>query len=184
MRLAAYSGDPQLLALKRRLVAETVRLQQADGYIGIMEPRNRMRALWDIHEMGYIVYGLLSDYRFFHEKSSLEAAKRLADYILKHWGDLPPDWDARTHVATHVSVTGLERTMLALYGATGDRRYLDFVVRTRDLPQWELGIVIGRREGIEGHVYAYMARCLAQLELYRIQPDDRLACTSRRASIS
>ena len=61
--------------------------------------------------------------------------------------------------------------MLALHGATGERRYLDFVVRTRALPQWDLGIVIGRREGIEGHVYAYMARCLAQLELYRTQPD-------------
>ena len=181
VRLAAYSGNERLLALKKHLIEETIRAQEADGYIGIMKPESRMRALWDIHEMGYIVYGLLSDYRFFNEKPSLEAARRLADYIVKHWADLPPDWDRATHIATHVSVTGLERTMLALYATTGERRYLDFVVRTRDLASWDLGIVVGRREGIEGHVYAYMARCLAQLELYRRQPDDRLLAHSLRA---
>lgn len=152
VRLSAYSGNPRLLALKKHVVEETIRVQEADGYIGIMRPASRVRSLWDIHEMGYIVYGLLSDYRLFGEKTSLEAARKLADYIVGHWGELPADWDRATHVATHVSVTGLERTMLALYGATNDRRYLDFVVKTRNLPQWQLGIVIGRREGIEGHV--------------------------------
>jgi len=47
-------------------------------------------------------------------------------------------------------------------------------VKTRALPEWDLPIVIGRRPGIEGHIYAYMARCLAQLEHYRTRPDRRL----------
>jgi len=44
-----------------------------------------------------------------------------------------------------------------------------------------MGIVIGRRPLIEGHVYAYMARALAQLELYRIQPQPSLLVPAHRA---
>jgi uncharacterized protein len=131
--------------------------------------------------MGYIIFGLTSDYHFFGEKRSLEAARKAADYILQHWTTLPADWERQTHVATHVSVTGLERTLLTLNRDTGDGRYLDFCVRQRALPEWDLGIVIGRREGIEGHVYAYLARCLAQAELFRLQPDERLLRPTRRA---
>ena len=67
-------------------------------------------------------------------------------------------------------MTGVERTLLALYRECGDRRYLDFCVRERALPDWATGIVIGRREPLEGHSYSYLVRCLAQLELYRLQP--------------
>ena len=56
----------------------------------------------------------------------------------------------------------MERTLLALYRESGDRRYLDFCVNERALPDWETGIVIGRRELLEGHSYSYLARCLAQ----------------------
>lgn len=71
--------------------------------------------------------------------------------------------------------------MLGVYRQTGVPEYLDFVVKTRGLRDWDLPIVIGRRRGIEGHVYAYMARCLAQLELYRLQPDRRLLSQTERA---
>ena len=40
---------------------------------------------------------------------------------------------------------------------------------------------MGRRQGIEGHIYAYMARCLAQLELHRTRPDGRLLAQTERA---
>jgi hypothetical protein len=84
-------------------------------------------------------------------------------------------------VAPHVAFTGLERTMLALHRQTGASSYLDFCVKTRALPEWDLPIVIGRRAGIEGHVYAYLARCLAQLELHRLQPRQRLLGPTERA---
>ena len=79
--------------------------------------------------MDYLVYALTSDYHYFGEKPSLDAARKAADYIIAHWSKLPADWDKQTHVATHVSVTGLERAMLAIYRETGDTRYLDFCVR-------------------------------------------------------
>jgi hypothetical protein len=71
--------------------------------------------------------------------------------------------------------------MLALARATGNRRYSEFVTGTRALGAWNLPIVIGRRPGIEGHVYHYMARTLAQLELHRMAPDARLLGQADRA---
>ena len=181
VRLAACTKDPEALALKKHLVEETIKLQEPDGYAGILAPSARMSGMWDVHELGYIVYGLLSDYRYCGDQRSLAAACKTADYIIGHWSAIPADWPARTSVATHVSVTGMERTLLALHGVTGDSRYLDFCLRQRALPDWNLGIVIGRRTLIEGHIYAYIARCLAQLELYRMQPQQRLLQTSERA---
>ena len=85
-----------------------------------------------------------------------------------------------TDVATHVRVTGLERTMLDLFRASGDRRYLDFCLRQRAFPS---GTWASSRPAtlIEGHVYAYMTRCLAQLELYRLEPDAALLGPRARA---
>jgi DUF1680 family protein len=180
VKFAAYTKDGRVIALKNRLVQETIHAQASDGYIGQIAAPYRMRSLWDIHEMDYLIFALTSDYHYFGEKPSLDAARKAADYVIANWGKLPADWDRQTHVATHVSVTGLERAMLAVYGETGDKRYLDFCVRQRALPEWNLGIVIGRRDLIEGHVYAYVSRCVAQLELYRLQPEQQLLSQSRR----
>lgn len=181
VRFAAYSGDTQALALKERLVNHVIARQEADGYAGLCLPAHRMEALWDVHEIGYLVAGMAADYEYFREKRSLEAARKAADYLLANWRRIPPGWSERTGVATHVAVTGLERSLLSLHRATGDAKYLDFVLRQRGLGEWDLPVVIGRKPGIEGHIYAYMARSLAQLELYRIQPRPELLRPARRA---
>jgi DUF1680 family protein len=174
VRLAAYTGDEAVLARKRQLVAETIRLQQPDGYIGLIQPDKRVWALWDIHEMGYIVYGLVSDFRYFREEPSLQAARKLADFIVSQWSAKPDGAPGGGTITVHMAVTGIESAMLALHSATQDRRYLDFCVQLRKLPDWNARIVTGRWGQIEGHAYAYMCRCIAQLRLNRLQPDDRL----------
>ncbi|MBI3849701.1 MAG: glycoside hydrolase family 127 protein [Verrucomicrobia bacterium] len=181
VKFAAETGDPRVLALKQHLVDETIKAQAPDGYLGQLAPAQRVRGFWDIHEMGYVIWGLLTDYKYFGDERSLAAARKGADYLLRNWSTLPPDWGHKIGVAPYVAVTGLERTMLALHRQTGAAPYLDFVTKTRALPEWELPIVIGRRPGIEGHIYAYLARCLAQLELYRHQPDHRLLGQTDRA---
>jgi hypothetical protein len=181
VRLAAYSSDPCALALKRHLVEETRKTQAQDGYIGLFPPEQRIKTLWDVHEMGYVIWGLLSDYRFFGEKPSLDAARKAADYLVKNGSALLPNWGEGAEVAPHVAFTGIERTLLSLHQETGDPSYLDFVVKTRALPQWDLDIVIGRRAGIEGHAYAYLCRCLAQLELNGLHSDPRLTRPAERA---
>ena len=139
-----------------------------------------MWALWDIHEMGYLIYGLTADYQFFHERRSLDAARKLADYIIARW-TAEPQREVGGEITTHMSVTGLERTLLTLAAASGDRRYSDFCTGQRKLREWDLDIVRGRWGRIEGHAYAYLAHALAQLRLYRDEPDERLLRTTRRA---
>jgi uncharacterized protein len=179
VRLAAYSKDPRAVDLKKRLVAAAIHAQEPDGYLGMLVPASRMWELWDIHEMGYLIFGLTSDYRFFGEKDSLAAARGLADYVLARWGE-KPDWKAGGLTA-HMAVTGLERTLLTLAEATGDAKYRQFCVVQRKLPEWDLGIVVGRWGQIEGHAYAYFAHCLAQLQLYRSDPSEKLLGPVRRA---
>lgn len=179
--LAAYTNDAKAIALEERLVRHVLRHLEADGYPGLFPPPERMTALWDIHEVQYIVWGLLRDHELFGRKESLAGARQAADYLIAHWDKLPANW-VPGGVATNVAVTGLERTMVALYRVTGERKYLDFVCRTRRLPEWDLPILIGRRVGIEGHMYAYLARSLAQLELYRATGDERLLRAARRAT--
>jgi DUF1680 family protein len=180
-RFAAYTGDPKVEALEKRLVDRLLATREPDGYMGIFPAPKRVRTLWDVHEVGYLIAGLVADYEYFGRKQSLAGARQAADYLIAHWDEIPADWGVRTGVATFVGVTGLERTMLALHRACGDRRYLDFVLRQRALEAWSQPIVIGRRPGIEGHIYAYMARSLAQLELYRQRPSPALLANAARA---
>ena len=180
VRLAAYSGNERTIALKKRLIDFVIDHQEADGYVGRIAPAQRVTGLWDVHEIGYIAWGLLTDYELFGDERSAEAAQRAADYVIANWSKIPADWGERKGVATNVGVTGLERTMVALYRITGQTRYLDFVMRQRQLAAWDLPIVIGRRPLIEGHVYHYAARCLAQLELARLRPDPKLRNQSQR----
>ena len=42
VRFAAYSHDKKVLDLKKHIVAETIKTQEADGYIGIFVPDRRM----------------------------------------------------------------------------------------------------------------------------------------------
>ena len=67
VRLSLYTRDERVLAFKRRLVAEVLKTQEKDGYIGYLQPGKRVWALWDISEIGYIVYGLTMDHRFYGE---------------------------------------------------------------------------------------------------------------------
>ncbi|OHB76388.1 MAG: hypothetical protein A2W31_09710 [Planctomycetes bacterium RBG_16_64_10] len=180
VRFAAYSGDDRVIRLKDHLIDAVIRAQEPDGYLGMLAADQRVTQLWDLHEVGYLIYGLCTDYEYDQHARSLQAARQAADYVLRQWPQVKSDWGQRTGVATHVAVTGLERALLRLGRLTGDSKYVDFCRNERALATWDLGIVIGRRPLIEGHIYAYVCRCLAQLELYRMMPDDNLLRQSER----
>ncbi len=181
VRFAAYSHDKKVLDLKKHVVAETIKTQEQDGYIGIFVSERRMWHLWDIHEMGYLVLGLTTDYRYFKERPSLEAAKKLADYIIGNWSD-DPNRKTEGWISTYVATTGLEESMLALYEQTQDKRYPNFCVDHRKLPDWNTPIIEGRWGNLEGHAYYHLCHCLAQLRLHEIQPDANLLNQSQRTS--
>jgi len=160
---ARYSKDPNVLALKRRLVKELLATQLDDGYIGFMPPGNRIFTGYDLHEMAYVIHALVDNYRWFHEQPSLDAARRMGDYILRGstFAKLP---NSTTRVNIH-------RAMIALSEATQDTRYRDYVVDGMNLRNW--------RPGVGGHIYQYINLCLAQLDLYRETPEERLLFSSR-----
>ncbi len=177
---AAYTDDAKVIALKKRVVAETIETQAPDGYIGILAPNKRVWTLWDVHEMAYLIYGLASDHRLFGGKASLDAARRLADYVIARWSAEPDRKPGSGAITLHMAVTGLESALLAMHERTKDPRYLDFGVKFRRLVEWDYPIVLGRWGDIGGHAYTYLCRCVAQLRLQRLQPRPQLLGPSRR----
>lgn len=178
-RFAVYSNDTRVLSLKNHIVDEVISSQESDGYSGIMLPEKRMWSLWDTHEMSYLVYGLVNDYRHFRNARSLEAARKTADYIIRQWSSMPAKWPGGLHLL--FPNTGMDRAFLALGELTGDDRYLKFLNEQLGLTDWNLGIVVGRHGTVEGHAYVYMARCMAQMELFRRTADVSLLRPTRRA---
>ena len=180
VRFAYYTGDPELLALKQRVLAGIASAQEPDGYIGFNPPARRIREVWDVHELHYIVYGLLTDYRLFGSGKSLAIARRAADYLVEGIAGKMPGAVNDSDIYMSLVITGFDRTMLAMYAATGDRRYLD-ILRDVGLASWNLDIVEGRQKPYYGHMYAYLARSLAQLELYHRTGDKQMLNQTTKA---
>jgi len=179
-KFATYTNDSQVISYKNYVIDKLISAQLPDGYVGAFRPEDRMWSLWDVHEMGYIIFGLTTDYQYFKNEKILQAAVKIADYILDRWSTMPQGWEKETRVNLHEAVTGLDRAMLALYHHTGQRRFLDFCTNQKALQDWNLDIEIGRRVGLDGHVYGYIGMCLAQLEL-QLLPQEKLLKQSEKA---
>lgn len=111
---AAYRKDRRLAELRNHLIGELLRTQLPDGYLGIFREEDRVFALWDLHEMVYVIHGLVADYRDSGNKASLDAARRLADYVMaRRKGSDPP---------RAVGKLDTERALVALSRATGDKK--------------------------------------------------------------
>jgi uncharacterized protein len=129
------------------------------------------------------VQALLTNYLYYGEKESLEASRRAMDWII-------PRWESEPNAEKKVCLGGCSwenatidfaNCCLRLHRATGEPKYLDFVVRNRKPADWNLPIVLGRTPPYLGHATAFMDHCIAQLELYRLQPQEKLLAQSRRA---
>ena len=153
MLLAKHTGNKELLARKQYLVSETLKTQEADGYIGTLS-EGRLVNAWDAHEIAYIITALMADWEEFGNEAALDGAKRLADYVLANWRRLPDDW-GQTWCNVPMYVIGQCQAMLRVYQATGDRRYLDFCLDERALADFDTPIFVGRDTMIWGHTYTY-----------------------------
>ena len=178
-RLAACTGDARLIERKNKLVADLLATQEPDGYIGMMKPDARVSALWDVHEMSYLVLGLTADYAACGNKPSLEGARRLADYLLSRLMVTPRI--KISDLSPHMPDTGFEEAVLALHGQTGNAKYLDAARNYRPLTTWHPPITLGRWGGVEGHAYAYIDKCLSQIRLNPTPGETALWAPSRDA---
>ena len=150
VRYAALTGQKKVLEFKRNLVSRAIACQDADGYLGALKPEARVWGLWDISEMGYLIIGLVSDWNLFREKKSLEAARRLGDYLISRWSAEPGKIPGGGHLTVHMAVVGVDTALLALSEATGDPKYRRFCIEFRKILEWNPPIVRGRWGRIEG----------------------------------
>ena len=186
VRFAVYTNDPDVLAMKKHIVDEVIKLQDPDGYIGMLKPEKRVWGSYDIHEMSYMALGLTADYKFFGEKASLEAARKLLDFIITRWQAEPdriPGLDG-TRARMYGVTTGLEGALLAFYEQTKEQKYLDFCTKSKHckLSEWNVPKKIGWLEYMddERHVYIHTCLCVAQLNLNHINPDPKLSNQARK----
>jgi uncharacterized protein len=182
VRLAAWSGDDRLLALKKKIVSELIATQEPDGYIGWAKPALRIKTLWDAHEDSYIIWALISDYRLFGETASLDAARKLADNMIRRMmadPNLKPD-TMNGLVTFPGSTLGLDRALLALGDATGDLQYRAFCLNRLGLERFYPPIGTGPTTQ-DNHCYVYIGHCAAQLDLYRETGETNLLRAARRA---
>jgi uncharacterized protein len=157
------------------MMVTLVSINRNDGVCG----HRKCSYNWDIHEMAFIIDGLLSDYQFFGNKNALDAAIKTADFIISRWHDMPENYDAV--VDLHVLDTGFDGAILRLYRFTGEERFLNFAENIKSLYEWDTPITIGRRVGVSGHMFAYFAMCLAQQELYRLTNNEALLQQTKNA---
>jgi uncharacterized protein len=168
---ARYSKDPRVIALKNQLVTELIATQLPDGYIGTFPAGSRIRELFDEHEMAYNLHALVNNYTKCHDQPSLTAAGKLADYYIANY-----DAAAATRDPALVCKIDIERAMIALSEATGNTQYRDYIVNRSDLRHWQAPMAN------TDHFYTVVNLCLAQLDLYREQPDQTLLTQSRRVN--
>jgi len=178
-RLAAATGDERIKGLRDRVAKRLRESQDADGYIGYKPAAQRVWVMFDPDEVSQIMLGLVSHHRSTGDAASLSAARKLADFVIRTVRSNPAR--AAGGLADVIYWICLDQAILSVYEATGDRGYVDFCTKDRKLPAWTGPIVLGRWGRIEGHVYGHLAKCLAQLRLYRATGDPRLLEPTRRA---
>jgi len=176
-RLAKNLNDPELKELRAKILEHFLANQEPSGYLGTFRnEEERIGQLWDVHEMSSVIKSLVSDYECWGEQRSLEAARKMADYIIERY-DRVPTGIMDGCVDNFASLEEFENAVLRVGMATGDDRYWCFIEEKRETPVWTSPIVTGREEGILGHTTAYLERNVAQLNLYRITGNpDLLNC--------
>lgn len=166
--LAAYAGDPRVAERTSGLIDGILRTRDTDGYIGAFQPEpggRQNHRNWALHEQEYLLLGLTRHGLVQGDRKSLQAARRLGDYVIRTFGRDPKPEE--------VCTAGLPEAFLLLYRATGDGRYLKFAAEVRhgnakaevqcaSLLDWKQTF-----DSAAAHVYVMLARCYAQTELYR-----------------
>lgn len=165
----AYTDDPSVNERTKHLIDDLMLTRDTDGYIGVFKPEEHAfqnHRNWTLHEQEYLLLGLVRHWSATGNVKSLQYARDLGDYIMLTFSqDTKPE---------EVCTAGLPEAFLALYTQTGNKRYLRFAAEIRhgnssheikcaSLLDWQQSF-----DSKPAHVYVMLARCYAQLELYRL----------------
>lgn len=127
------SGNPALKNLLFKTADELISYQDKDGYLGSYSPNQRITAKndkfnptsWDVWNLTYMVIGFLEVNKYFPNEKYLGTAKNIGELFLKTFGDDKADI---TNYGTRngLSATVILESVVELYKATKDQRYIDF----------------------------------------------------------
>jgi DUF1680 family protein len=120
------SGDPALREKLDYVVAELIKCQLPDGYLGTYLEKDRWTE-WDVWAHKYNLIGLITYMRYTGNETPLPTCRRMADLLCNTFGDEPGKRDilkAGWHVG--MAPTSVLEPMVLLYRLTGEPRYLDF----------------------------------------------------------
>ncbi len=165
---AAYTGDSAVRDRVARLIAEVWGTRDADGYLGTYKPEPgaaQNHHNWVLHDQEYLMLGLVRHWLATGDAASLQHAQDLGDYVIATF--------SRDPKPEEICTAGLPEAFLALFGCTGEERYLKFAAEIRhgngnseihcaSLRDWRQTF-----DTKPAHVYVMLARCYAQTELYR-----------------
>jgi DUF1680 family protein len=166
--LAAQTGDRRVTEIRDELAVAVQALQDPDGYIGSKTGDKRVWEAFDVDEGFQALAGLLAHHRMTGCEATLAAAKRLAGFVRDKFRSEPEEAKKERMLCGTLLFLGLELGQLDLHSVTGDAACLEFVELDRQLAEWRGQIVLGRWGTLEGHAYAHLVKCLAQLRLHRI----------------
>ena len=188
-----YTGDPALRQKLDNVVAELVKCQLEDGYLGTYVEKNRWTE-WDVWAHKYNLIGLITYMRFTGNLEPLPACRRMGDLLCRTFGDEPGKRDiikAGEHVG--LAPTSVLEPMVLLYRLTGEPRYLEFckyILRAWEQPNGPKVVstlLTAKRVDKVGNGKAYeMLSCLnGALEYYRTTGEAKIleACLNAWADI-
>jgi hypothetical protein len=171
-----YTHDENLKTLMDRVARELIATQLPDGYLGTYTDDQRWTS-WDVWVRKYDLIGLLSYYHATGYAPALEAARGVGDLLCRTFGTGPGQRDiiqSGTHVG--MAATSVLESMVKLYQATGDKKYLDFceyLVQSWDQPNGPKIIASLQATGSVFHTanakaYEMMSNLVGLAELYRV----------------
>lgn len=120
-----YQPTPELKKRLDEAVAELLKTQTADGYIGNYAPEAQT-SNWDIWGRKYVLLGLLAYYDVTHDERVLKAAMAEADYTYKQVVGPGGKNIATCGCWQGMAASSILEPITLLYRATGEARYLDF----------------------------------------------------------
>ena len=131
-----YRPEPRLMKILQSAVNGLIATQTPDGYIGNYSPGHRLEQ-WDIWGRKYVMLGLLDFYELTKDKTSLTAAVKVADHLMKEIKDADGIIVNKGNYRGMAASSVLE-PVVKLYRITGNEKYLGFakeIVREWETPQ-------------------------------------------------
>ena len=120
-----YQPTPELKKRLDEAVAELLKTQTADGYIGNYTPEAQT-SNWDIWGRKYVLLGLLAYYDVTQDERVLKAAMAEADYTYKQVVGPGGKNIATCGWWQGMAASSILEPITLLYRATGETRYLEF----------------------------------------------------------